>query len=146
MRALQVDERVGERRARAQPVVGADADPAARGELEHERDALLVLAAEDPGAAVDLEDRRAVRRPVLPAVHVETDRPAALARVLDVADALDFGMGHGEGEEDAAPVDLGGESLLQGGHDALPVVGAEAGLERTLDDELRGPRVQQQRA
>ena len=63
-RALAVDEVLGPGGPRAQPVVDRDAHPALGGEVQHERQALLALVADDPGAAVDLEQhrRRAARR------------------------------------------------------------------------------------
>ena len=66
---------VGERGARAEPVVGVEADPPVRGQVAEQRDALLALVADDPAAAVDLQDRRpplAGRR--RGQVHVELQR------------------------------------------------------------------------
>ena len=58
-RPLDVDHVLGKGRPRAQPVVDVEADPAAGGEVVEQRDALLDAAADDPAAAVDLDDRRA---------------------------------------------------------------------------------------
>ena len=63
-RALAVDEVVGPRRLGREAVVDRDADPAARREVVHERQALLVLVADHPAAAVDLEQHRRARRDV----------------------------------------------------------------------------------
>src|SRR5207253_4702190 len=54
--ALAVDEVLGEADLRRQPVVGVDGDPAVRAEVPDRRQALLPLVADDPPAAVDLED------------------------------------------------------------------------------------------
>src|SRR4029450_9812944 len=76
---LEVDEWIGKRRARAEPVVRAHADPALRGEMLHEGQALLVLAAHHPAAAVDLEQRGTAGGAVAMAIHVEAE---AMPRAL----------------------------------------------------------------
>ena len=55
-RPLAVDEVLGIPDLGRQPVVGVDPDPAVGGEVVEERDALLALVADDPAAAVDLQD------------------------------------------------------------------------------------------
>ena len=54
-RALHVDQMIGERGRRAQAIVGGDADPAAPCQVVHERQRLLILLADRPAAAVDLQ-------------------------------------------------------------------------------------------
>ena len=65
--------------ARAQPVVDVEADPAVGGEVVEQRDALLGAGADDPAAAVDLDDRRpqarAAGRRSRGCVDVEAQRP-----------------------------------------------------------------------
>ena len=88
-RPLDVDQVVGEGRARAEPVVDVEADPAVVGEVVEQRDALLVAGAGDPAAAVDLDDRRSrlVRRRAGRHVDVEAQGPGAVAGELDPAHA-----------------------------------------------------------
>ena len=101
-RALAVDQVLGPRRLRAQAVVDRDAHPTLGGEVQHEREALLALVADDPGAAVDLEQHR--REPRLPcggvARPVDVEHvPLAVRAVLEVLDALDAAVVHQEGED-----------------------------------------------
>src|SRR5262249_10261154 len=137
-------EMLRERRPRAQPVVGADADPSAGGEVHHQRDALLVLGAEDPGAAVDLEKRRAPGRPRAVPVHVELQLETSTPRVDDVPDAFHLGMADRERQDELTPVDPRGELLGDGGWDRVAVRGPERVAEGTLDDALGAPRAREQ--
>ena len=57
-RLLDVDDVGGERVARGEAVVDRDAHPALGGQVVHQREALLVLVADRPGAAVDLQQHR----------------------------------------------------------------------------------------
>ena len=136
--ALAVDQVVGKGGARAQAIVRADAHPAARRQVAHERDALLVLAAEDPGAAVDLEQRRAAGGRGTRAVDVELQGHAARPGVGDVAHPLDVAMPDRERHEDLPPVEGRGELLPDRGQDLLAVRRAKALAERVLDHGL-GP-------
>ena len=98
-RLLAVEQVLGERHPRAEPVVGGNAYPSLGGEVQHERKRLLTLVADHPGAAVQLEeDRRAVRATLRPP-DVETVTPAAARRVLDVLDALDATVAQIEREQ-----------------------------------------------
>ena len=135
-RALAVDQMVGERGTRAETVVGADADPAARREVAHERNALLVLAAQNPGAAVDLEERRTARHLGSRTVDVERERLLVDAVVDDVAHPFDAGMPHGQRQEDLPPVDRRRELLADLGKDLLAVGPPEPVAQRLLDDGL----------
>src|SRR5262245_21483034 len=89
---LEVDEMLGERGVRAEAIIGAAAHPAARGEMLHERQALLVLAADHPRASVNLQQGRAPLRCAAMPVDVEFEVEAAHPRVRDVTNALDLGM------------------------------------------------------
>ena len=82
--------------ARAQAVGDGDADEAGRGEVEHERAGLHVLAAEDPGAAVDLKEHGSRRPGVARPVDVEAVA-GARGPVREVADALDRMVRDGQG-------------------------------------------------
>ena len=53
-RAFAVDQVVGPGRARREAIVDRDADPAPRREVVHQRQPLLIFAAHDPRAAVNL--------------------------------------------------------------------------------------------
>ena len=79
---------VGELRPRAQPVVGVDADPPVHREVVQQRDALLALVADDPAAAVDLQDAgpQVARLRVGRLVDVEADLLLAVLRERDVAE------------------------------------------------------------
>src|SRR5262249_18292585 len=120
-------------------VVRAHAHPAARGEMAHERDALLVLAAEDPRAAVDLEERRTPARARAVTVDVELQVVAANPGVGDVAHPLHFGMASPEWHGELAPVDGGGEPGAHLGEDAVAVSLTETAPQRLLDDLLGAP-------
>ena len=98
-RELAVEQVLGERHARAEPVVGGHAHPPLGGEVQHEREGLLTLVADHPGAAVQLEKDRGAMRAALRAPHVEEVTPAAARRVLDVLDALDATVAQIEGEQ-----------------------------------------------
>src|SRR4029453_15044242 len=91
---FQVDQRIGKRGTRAQPVVGADADPTLRGEMQHERQALLVLAPEHPAAAVYLEQRGTAGGVVAVTVDVEAEAMAGPLAVRDVPRPLDRSEEH----------------------------------------------------
>ena len=56
MARLQSIRCSGQRDRGREPVVGVDADPAVGGQVVDQRQALLALVADDPAAAVDLED------------------------------------------------------------------------------------------
>jgi hypothetical protein len=109
-----VAQMVGERRVRAQTVVRADADPAAGGELIHQWERLLAFVADDPTAAVDLEQDRAVRRPGAMAIDVEPEIDASLPVELDVADPLDLGMANRKRLEESAASERLGRSACRG--------------------------------
>ena len=98
-RELAVDELIGNRHARAEPVVGGHTHPALGGEVQHEREGLLALVADHPGAAVQLEEDRGAVHAALGPPDVEQVTPAAARRVLDVLDALDSTVAQIEGEE-----------------------------------------------
>ena len=102
--ALDVDDVVGEGRPRAQPVVDVEADPAVAGEVVEQRDALLGATADDPAAAVDLDDRRArlARAGARRQVDVEEQRPVAVARELDPAPVADAARPQHQRRQDAA--------------------------------------------
>ena len=138
-RPLEIDEMVGEGGARAQSVVRAHAHPATCGEMEHEGDALLVLAAEDPGTAVDLQERRAAARPGPRPVDVELEVAACDTRVGDVAHPLHLGVAPPERDDELAPVDGRGELGAHLGEDPLAVLVAEPFPQRPLDDPLGPP-------
>ena len=53
--AFAVDQVVGPGRTRREAIVDRDADPASRREVVHQRQPLLILAADDPRAAVNLQ-------------------------------------------------------------------------------------------
>src|SRR5262249_23126039 len=125
--------------ARAEAVVRAHAHPAARGEVAHERDALLVLAAEDPGAAVDLEERRTPARAGTGTVDVELQIATVHPRVGDVAHPLHLGMAAPERHGELTPVDGRGEPRAHRGEDPVAVVLTEALAECLLDDALGAP-------
>ena len=132
-RALHVDDLGGERVARGEPVVDRHADPALGGEVLHQRDALLVLVADRPAAAVDLEQHRG--RPVAGAggrpVDVEQAALAVLGGVGDVLLDHHVGVAHPERVDQPAPrrrqVGRGGQGV-----ELLEVVGADALDERVL--------------
>ena len=147
-RVLHVDERLRKRRARRR---------AGSPTLTHTqpRDARCSISgmpcsffdADDPAAAVDLQQRRAAGRPVAPSIDVEAE-PARCRRrsILDVADPLDLGMAHRERQRDLPPVDARRELLAYVGEDALRIVGAERRRERLLDRGLGSPRAAVARA
>ena len=97
---LAVDEVVGQGGERAQAVVGVEADPPVGREVVEQRQTLLALVADDPRAAVDLEEGGA---PIGGAalggqVDVEALAPAARPPELDVLDAAHALAPEGEGE------------------------------------------------
>ena len=96
-RPLHVDEVRRERVARAEPVVDRDADPAACGHVQHQRDALVLLVPDRPGAAVHVQQHRRVREvgAALP-VDVEQAALAVLGVVGDVLEDLDLVVVHPE--------------------------------------------------
>ena len=99
-RALDVDHVLGQRRARAQPVVRVEADPAVRRHVVEQGDALLGARAEDPAAAVDLDHRGqalALRHALAGAVDVEANAPLLLRVEDDVP--LDLDVASPEHEE-----------------------------------------------
>ena len=59
---LQIDQRVGKRGVRAQPIVHAHTQPALRSHPQHQRNSLLALVADHPAATVDLKEDGTVRR------------------------------------------------------------------------------------
>ncbi len=67
--------------------------------MQHEREGLLTLVADHPGATVQLEQDGGAVRAALRPPHVEKVTPAAARRVLDVLDALDATVAQVEGEE-----------------------------------------------
>ncbi len=78
-RLLHVDGLGRPRVSRREPVVDRHADPALGGQVLHQRDALLLLLAEDPRAAVHLQQHRGVLDRLLGQVDVEVVAPAGLA-------------------------------------------------------------------
>ena len=92
-RELHVDEVVGERRARTEPVVRRDAHPPMGRELVHQRQCLLALVPDDPGAAVDLQQHGGAGHRGRRTVDVEQVAATRAVRVADVADHLDPGLG-----------------------------------------------------
>ena len=130
---------VGERGPGTQPVVGAHAHPAARRQVQHERHGLLVLVADDPAAAVDLQQRRAACRVVLVPVDVEVV-PAPVGAVGDVLRALDLAKSHAERDQQTQPRDgrvvAGGQLRVDLGQVLLP----QALLQGSLGDLARAPR------
>ena len=79
-RLLDVDRVGREGVAGREPVVDRDADPALGGQVLHQRDALLVLGADRPAAAVHLEQhRRVLDRALGGQVDVEVVAAAGLA-------------------------------------------------------------------
>ena len=86
-RSLGVDQRIGERRVRAQPVVGLDAEPASAREVVHDRQALLILPAVRPRATVEVDQHRTVLR--ARSVNVEVELvPDAAVSVREVGEVL----------------------------------------------------------
>src|SRR3954470_7902784 len=99
----------------------------------YQREPLLVLVADDPSAAVDLEEDRAVRRVVLAAVHIQPVAPA-IRPVAQVLDALDLRQLHPERHEEAGPGKGWGVTGGQVRVDALDVVLAQPLLQRSFRD------------
>ena len=100
---LDVDQVVGERRGRVQPIVGADAHPTLTGEPVDERPRLAVLAAAAERAAMQVDERRAVGRSRSMAIDVE-QVPCARVAVADVRDPFDVTTkDRNRPDEDAAP-------------------------------------------
>ena len=84
-RPLHVDDVRRPGVARREPVVEGHADPPLRGQVVHERDALGVLGAEGPPAAVHLQQhRRSAHGPLRGRVDVQQAAPAVLGCVGDV--------------------------------------------------------------
>ena len=101
--ALCVHE-VGRARWRAaRPVVGGDADPALRRQVPHQRDALLRLVADDPRAAVHLEQHGRARLRVLVTVDVEGVATARTARTARRGSPGRSGGGRAGTDRDVAP-------------------------------------------
>ena len=157
---LAVDQVVGEGRARAEPVVHVEPDPAVRGEVAQQRDALLTLVADHPGASVDLEDRRAALavgdRSALAvsdrSVHVESQPLARHPPELDVALDDDLlGRDLGPAAERVAPEVAeglhrggGGRSALHDQHHLVEPGGDEQYQADPADDLLERPAPDQQ--
>ena len=99
-RLLHVDDLGREGVARSEPVVDRHADPAALRHPLHQGDALLVLRAERPSSAVDLDQHR---RPDDLAVH----------RTVDVEQAARAGVAVAEVAVDADPWVVAAEGVEQ---------------------------------
>ena len=142
-RLLDVDDLRRERVLGREPVVHRDADPAALRHPVHQQQALLLLGADRPAAAVDLDEHgRVLEVDVLGPVDVEAG-PLAAGRVVDVADHLDVGLVQLEGPGDLAQGRLqvlAGRRLLEG----VEVVGAEPVAQRRLDVGGRAGGVEDQ--
>ena len=124
-RLLHVDDVGGEGVLGGEAVVDGHADPALGGQVLHQRDALLVLVADGPAAAVDLQQHRgALRRRV--GRHVDVEEPASSGPVVvgDVLVDRHAGLAHAEGVDQLAPR----HRQLRGrgcGVELLDVVGTE---------------------
>ena len=119
--------------ARGEAVVDRDADPALGGQVLHQREALVLLGADRPGAAVHLEQDRGVLDRVLAGREVDVEVPAlAGLGVGDVADHAHALVGEVEGAGEAPP--RRGQ-VGRVGHrvELLDVVDAEALDERVLE-------------
>ncbi len=131
-RLLHVDDVSGEGVARREPVVDGDADPALGGEVLHEGEALLVLLADGPPAAVHLEQHRGARGSSGRTVDVEK-APLAVVVVGDVALDHDPGAGIAEGVDQRAPR-RGQLRRGRTGVESVLVVGAEGAAQGALRD------------
>jgi hypothetical protein len=115
-----------------------------RRHVQHQRDALLVLAADGPAAAVDLQQHRGVVGvPVAGPVHVEQPAPAVVD-VRDVLDHLDVVVVHPERHRQLAEGSGEVEVVVVLGQ-LVAVVVAEALAKRAVDVALRTLRLRDQR-
>ena len=71
----------------AEPIIRVDTDPAVRGEVEQQRDALLALVTQDPAATMHLEHAGAAvaGTSIGRLHHIELDRLLAVGRERNVA-------------------------------------------------------------
>ena len=120
-RALAVEDLRGPGGTGGEAVVRGDAHPAARRELVHERQALLVLVADHPRAAVDLQQDGCARSRVGVLVHVEpVPASGVFVEVADAADALHAPPLEREREQHAPPLQAGRASASTSGSSASP--------------------------
>ena len=145
-RALDVDRVVGPGRVGTEPVVHVEPDPAVRGQVVEQRDALLLACPRDPAAAVNLDDRRpGAHGGLVGQIDVELQRQRAVARIDDpalVANAA--AAGHQEGEDDMAAREPGHVRLrielgdgVPGGNRAAQCAPREGGAGEVGGDEHR---------
>jgi hypothetical protein len=110
---------------RRKRVVDRDAHPAPAGQVAHQRPALLLLVADHPRAAVDLQEHRCAGNRFQRPVHVQ-EEPLAARGVGDVAVDPDVRRAHPERQRQLAPrqaqvgaAQLGRVVLTQGGGQRL---------------------------